>query len=105
MSRHVSVIVSLACNYLATACQIVCGLAIVPIAIRHLGEAGYGTWLGLTALGAVIGFADMGVSGTPTRQQPVWPCILNRCVPNHDKLTAVPHSSSFSSTAFCRLAG
>jgi O-antigen/teichoic acid export membrane protein len=63
MSRHVSVIASLACNYLATACQIVCGLAIVPIAIRHLGEAGYGTWLGLTALGAVAGFADMGVSG------------------------------------------
>jgi O-antigen/teichoic acid export membrane protein len=63
MSRHVSVIASLACNYLATACQIVCGLAIVPIAIQHLGEAGYGTWLGLTALGAVAGFADMGVSG------------------------------------------
>jgi O-antigen/teichoic acid export membrane protein len=63
MSRHVSVIASLACNYLATVCQIVCGLAIVPIAIRNLGEAGYGTWLGLTALGAVAGFADMGVSG------------------------------------------
>jgi O-antigen/teichoic acid export membrane protein len=63
MSRHVSVIASLACNYLATACQIVCGLAIVPIAIHHLGEAGYGTWLGLTALAAVGGFADMGVSG------------------------------------------
>jgi len=62
MSRHVSVIASLACNYVATACQIVCGLAIVPIAIRHLGEDGYGTWLGLTALAAVGGFADMGVS-------------------------------------------
>ena len=35
----------------------------MPIAIRHLGEAGYGTWLGLTALAAVGGFADMGVSG------------------------------------------
>lgn len=63
MSRHVSVIASLACNYLATACQIVCGLAIVPIAIRHIGEDGYGTWLGLTALAAAGGFADMGVSG------------------------------------------
>ncbi len=63
MSRHVSVIASLACNYLATACQIVCGLAVVPIAIRHLGDDGYGTWLGLTALAAVGGFADMGVSG------------------------------------------
>jgi len=63
MSRHVSVIASLACNYLATACQIVCGLAIVPIAIRSLGEDGYGTWLGLTALAAVGSFADMGVSG------------------------------------------
>ena len=63
MSRHVNVIASLACNYLATACQIVCGLAIVPIAIRHLGEEGYGTWLGMTALAAVGGFADMGVSG------------------------------------------
>jgi O-antigen/teichoic acid export membrane protein len=63
MSRHFSVIASLACNYVATACQIVCGLAIVPIAIQHVGEAGYGTWLGLTALAAVGGFADMGVSG------------------------------------------
>jgi O-antigen/teichoic acid export membrane protein len=63
MSRHVSVLASLACNYLATACQIVCGLAIVPIAIRSLGDAGYGTWLSLTALAAVGGFADMGVSG------------------------------------------
>jgi hypothetical protein len=40
MSRHVSVIAALACNYLATACQIVCGLAIVPIAIRSLGDDG-----------------------------------------------------------------
>lgn len=63
MSRHVSVIAALACNYLATACQIVCGLAIVPIAIRYLGDDGYGTWLGLTALAAVGGFADMNVSG------------------------------------------
>lgn len=63
MSRHVSVVNSLAWNYLATACQIVCGLAIVPIAIHHLGEVGYGTWLGLTALVAVGGFADMNVSG------------------------------------------
>ena len=63
MSRHVSVIASLACNYLATASLIVCSLAIVPIAIRHLGDVGYGTWLGLTALAAVGGLADMGVSG------------------------------------------
>ena len=63
MSRHVSVIASLACNYMATACQIVCGLAIVPIAIRSLGEDGYGTWLGLTALAAAGGLTDMGVSG------------------------------------------
>ena len=63
MSRHISVVASLACNYLATASLIVCSLAIVPIAIRHLGDVGYGTWLGLTALAAVGGFADMGVSG------------------------------------------
>jgi O-antigen/teichoic acid export membrane protein len=63
MSRHVSVIASLACNYLATASLIVCSLAIVPIAIRHLGDVGYGTWLGLTALAAVGSMADMGVSG------------------------------------------
>ena len=63
MSRHISVVVALACNYLAIACLIGCSLAIVPIAIRHLGEVGYGTWLGLTALSAVGGIADMGVSG------------------------------------------
>jgi O-antigen/teichoic acid export membrane protein len=63
MSRHVSVIASLACNYLAMASLIVCSLAIVPIAIRHLGDVGYGTWLGLTALAAVGSMADMGVSG------------------------------------------
>ena len=63
MSRHVSVIASLAYNYLATASLIVCSLAIVPIAIRYLGDVGYGTWLGLTALAAVGSMADMGVSG------------------------------------------
>jgi len=63
MSRHVSVIASLACNYLATGSLIVCSLAIVPLAIRHLGDVGYGTWLGLTALAAVGSMADMGVSG------------------------------------------
>jgi len=63
MSRHGKVIASLACNYVATACQIACGLAIVPIAIRHLGDDGYGTWLGLTALASVGGFAELGVSG------------------------------------------
>jgi hypothetical protein len=31
MSRHVSVIAFLACNYLATASLIICSLAIVPI--------------------------------------------------------------------------
>ena len=63
MSRHVSVIASLAYNYLAMASLIVCSLAIVPIAIRYLGDVGYGTWLGLTALAAVGSMADMGVSG------------------------------------------
>jgi O-antigen/teichoic acid export membrane protein len=63
MSRHGSVITSLACNYLATASLIICSLAIVPIAIRHLGDVGYGTWLGLAALAAVASMADMGVSG------------------------------------------
>ena len=63
MSRHVSVIASLACNYLAMASLIGCSLAIVPLVIRHLGDVGYGTWLGLTALAAVGSMADMGVSG------------------------------------------
>jgi hypothetical protein len=63
MSRHVSVLASLACNYLSTASLIVCSLTIVPIAIRQLGDVGYGTWLGLTALAAVGSMADMGVSG------------------------------------------
>ncbi|MFM7291819.1 MAG: lipopolysaccharide biosynthesis protein [Planctomycetia bacterium] len=63
MSRHRTVIASLVCNYAATACQIICGLAVVPMSIRYLGEEGYGTWLGLTALGAIGGLADMGVSG------------------------------------------
>jgi O-antigen/teichoic acid export membrane protein len=63
MSRHGSVIASLACNYLATASLIICSLAIVPIAIRHLGDVGYGTWLGLTALAAIGSMADMNVSG------------------------------------------
>jgi O-antigen/teichoic acid export membrane protein len=63
MSRHVSVIASLACNYLATASLIFCSLAIVPMAIRYLGDVGYGTWLGLTALAAVGSMADMNVSG------------------------------------------
>ena len=63
MSRHTSVIASLACNYLATASLIFCSLAFVPLVIRHLGDVGYGTWLGLTALAAVGSMADMGVSG------------------------------------------
>jgi O-antigen/teichoic acid export membrane protein len=63
MSRHRTVVASLICNYAATACQVICGLAIVPMSIHYLGEEGYGTWLGLTALGAIGGLADMGVSG------------------------------------------
>lgn len=49
ISSHRSVIASLVCNYAATACQIICGLAIVPMSIHYLGEDGYGMWLGLTA--------------------------------------------------------
>ena len=58
----ISVIASLACNYLAMGSMIVCSLAVVPIAIRYLGDVGYGKWLGLTALAAVGSMADMNVS-------------------------------------------
>ena len=58
----ISVIASLACNYIAMVSMIVCSLAVVPIAIRSLGDVGYGKWLGLTALAAVGSMADMNVS-------------------------------------------
>ncbi len=42
--------------------QIVSGIVLVPLAFRYLGEARFGLWAALTALGPLITLADFGLS-------------------------------------------
>lgn len=55
-------------NVGARALQFTVSLAVVPLALGHLGAAGYGVWMTISSLVAILAFADLGIgAGLVTR--------------------------------------